>query len=104
MKKISILLFFLVLIILFSYKTDNFKSINNFRPFYYGRINSPTDYIDRSYNYEPNHSTYFKLGEIYVDIGPNKNYYKYLNTLHNRHMKEKISNYNYSCPCQKLNN
>jgi hypothetical protein len=105
MKKISVLLFLLVLIILFSYKTnDNFKSINNLKPFYYGRINSPTDYIDRSYNYQSNYPTYFKLGEVDFNIGPNKNYDKYLSTLHNKHMKERISNYNYSCPCQKLSN
>jgi hypothetical protein len=84
--------------------SDNFKSINKFKPFNFGNINSSSDYANRNYYYSYNYPTFFKLGEIDVDFGPNKKYDKYLNTLHNRHMKEKISNYNYSCPCQKLSN
>jgi hypothetical protein len=97
MNKI-ILLFVIIIISIFFYKY-NFDSIDNFKPFYYGRINTPSDYYSRN-----NYPTYFKMGEIDVNIGPNKNYDKYLNSLHNKHMNERISNFNYSCPCQKLNN
>jgi hypothetical protein len=104
MNKLVILIILLLIVVLFSIKTsDNFKSINKFQPFYYGNINSQSDYTNRNY-YPYNYPTFFKLGEINVNAGPYKTYDKYLNALHNRHMNERISNFNYSCPCQKLSN
>lgn len=106
MNKLVILIILLLIVVLFSIKkSDNFKSINNFKPFYYGNINNSSDYTYTNRNYYPtNYPTFFKLGEIDVNVGPNKKYDKYLNALHNRHMNERISNFNYSCPCQKLSN
>ena len=82
MKKLILLFIFLLFLLFLLNNSDNFESINNFRVSDYGYINNNSDYANR-YNYP----TYFKLGEINVDSGPKKKYDKYINALHNRHMK-----------------
>ncbi len=100
---LTIIIFLLIVILFFPKKNDEFDDMNKFKPFYYNNINSHSDYINRFY-YPYNYPTYFKLGEINVDNGPNKKYDKYINKLNNDHLNKKISDYNYSCPCQKLSN
>ncbi len=72
-------------------------------PFGYGNINKQTSYIDRSFG-NWNYPSYYKLGEINVDSYLNNNYDKYLAKLNNSHYNKPLSKYNYSCPCQKLEN
>lgn len=103
MNKLIIVIIFLLIVIFIIKNTDNFDNINKFKPFYYNNINSHSDYINKIY-YQNNYPTFFKLGEVNVDYGPNKKYDKYINSLQNKHMDDKISNFNYSCPCQKLSN
>ncbi len=84
------------------------KNSENFYPYLYDRINSPSyntytppkTYVD----FSNNGTNIYKMGEIHLDANPNKLYNKYLSNLHNTHMKKEISNYNNSCSCQKINN
>jgi hypothetical protein len=76
MNKLLILTILVFTVILFNKKNinDNFKSINRFTPFYYGNINSSSDYANRNYYYPYNYPSFYKLGEINVEFGPNKKY------------------------------
>ncbi len=84
------------------------RNCENFYPYLYDRINSPTynnyappkTYVD----YSSNGVNVYKLGEINLDNNPNKLYNNYLSNLHNAHMDEKINPYNNSCACQKVSN
>ncbi len=94
MNKIILSISILIIVIIYCYNKDTFSNVSPFRPFYVNRINQVNDRIN---NYPYWYPTFFKLGEVNVDNGINRNYDTYLKNLHNEHLSKKISNNNTEC-------
>ena len=99
MNRIILVILIVITLFVYIYICGNSE---NFRPFgannYQKNESSKNNYINY---FIP---SYFKMGEVNVDSGSNKNYDKYLNNLYNSHLDDNSCTvHTHNCSCNSRN-
>jgi hypothetical protein len=103
MNRIILVILIAITASIYIYMCANSNNSENFNPFgannYQKNESSKNNYINY---FIP---SYFKMGEVNVDSGSNKNYDKYLNNLYNSHLdNSSCSVHTHNCNCNSNSN